>query len=131
MTRYNQAENTEGSPILITNSFPFSLVRRRVDIELVDMADMIELCHNSRIVSAWGHKNTLNAVSKILQVDVTPPTERPVIILDKDNLPVLENIVFDCVYIISPDYKPGFRLEAGGQLNEEEISGWIVLKMNF
>ncbi|MGL4853804.1 MAG: hypothetical protein ACRC37_00940, partial [Lentisphaeria bacterium] len=81
--------------------------------------------------SFWGHNYTLNAVNSFLGVDLTPNVERPVIILNDEKLPTLENIVFTECWIVSPNYKQNFRPIIGQEVSADCIESWQILKITW
>ena len=122
--------------ILIGNSFPLSLVRREVEIEPVDLTQFVvrldaALTKGDQVVSFWGCSNTLKVASDILGVDLTPKTERPALSLSSNNLISFEGETYHIVYILSPDYRPGFRPAIGVEVGPEDITGWTVLRVRF
>ena len=116
---------------LIGNSFPFSLIRRNVKIEISNLLTLSEQLFKSKIFSFWGHNNTINVANNILGVDITPKTERPILSLDKDNIPLLNNISFTECWILSPDYVKDFRPKIGEEVSENKILGWQILKITW
>ncbi len=122
--------DTTMSP-LITNVFPFSLVRRKMLAEPIEMDDVIKMTKAGQFKSAWGHKNTITAVNNVLGVDITPKEDRPALVLDENNFPTLYGIKFSTVIIISPNFMPGFRPAIGEEVCEKKIKSWTALKLNF
>ena len=123
--------NTESPSILIGNTFPLSLIRRSVRIVPVSKETLLDEAKGRRIVSFWGHANTLAAVSHSFGLDLTPSCERPVLGLSQDNLPLFENNVFRECFILSPDYWKHFRPVIGIEVAEEDIAAWQVLRISW
>ena len=118
--------------ILIGNTFPFVLIRRKVSIQPVELDTLKEkLKSSAEIYSYWGHKNTLQSASELLKFDITPKSERPVLLLNKEFLPTLNGNVFSECWILSPDYTRVLRPSIGTEVTEEEIAGWNVLKISW
>ena len=117
--------------ILIGNTFPLSLVRRKVVIEPIDLEDLKKLLQQSDFCSFWGHTNTLAAVNQLLGVDLTPLVERPVLTLSENNNPEFNGIEFSECWVLSPDYKGDFRPAIGTEVSPEKISSWQCLKIEF
>jgi hypothetical protein len=117
--------------ILIGNSFPFSLIRRNAKIEISNLPTLSKQLFKSKIFSFWGHSNTINVANNILGTDITPKTERPVLALDKNNFPQLNNISFKECWILSPDYIEDFRPKIGEEVSEDKILGWQILKITW
>ncbi len=120
---------TDTSSVLIGNSFPLSLIRRNVRIELVGREELLASLENRQIASFWGHSNTLAAVYAWLGVDLTPKTERPALGLSNNKLPELDGVEYHACFILSPDYRPGFRPAIGIEVDAAAILGWQVLKI--
>lgn len=123
-------------PLLLGNSFPLSLVRRRVVITPRSL-DELRVCaegscaEGSEVFSFWGHENTLVVARDWLGWDVTPRSLRPAITLDAERFPSLDGHSFSEVWIVSPDYHPGFRPEIGVEVSAVQIHGWQILHMDF
>lgn len=115
--------------ILISNSFPFSLIRRRVVVEPREVGDLLNAMHGRPWVSAWGHANTVEAASILACADLRPKTERPALVLGAEGRPSYEGQVFDECWLLSPDYVPGFRPAVGEEVPAEKIRGWQVLRL--
>ncbi len=115
--------------ILIGNSFPLSLIRRKVEIIPADLADLQKLVKQCRVVSFWGHANTMAAAGMVLGADLTPPEPRPVLTLNDELLPQLAGQTFTECYIVSPEYRQNFRPAIGEEVAVEKISGWQILKI--
>ena len=117
--------------ILIGNSFPFSLIRRKAQIEPCSLKDLQEMIRSRSIISFWGHRNTLDAVNRCLGADLTPEVERPALSLSGTALPMYNGKVFNECWIVSPDYRPGFRPAVGGEVSPDQILGWQCLHIVF
>ena len=81
----------------------------------------------SMVHSFWGHPGTLDAVSRAVGRDVTPAAERPAVQLDAEGLPVLDGLVFRECWVMSPEYRAGFRPAAGAGVPADAIVGWQAL----
>lgn len=112
--------------ILIGNSYPLSLIRRKVIIEPAELT-----LGSHRIFSFWGHKNTLEAAGKFIGADLTPNENRPVIKLSDNMLPTYCGHVFEQCWIISPVYKETFRPKIGEEVDFSHISSWQTLKITW
>ena len=119
------------SSILIGNSFPLSLIRRAVRIVPIDKEELFTTIKDRQIASFWGHSNTLTAVNGWLEIDLTPKTERPALCLSDDKLPQLDGVEYRECFILSPDYRPGFRPAIGMEVAKEDILGWQVLRITW
>ena len=118
-------------PILISNSFPFSLVRRPMRVEPRSVGELLTAMHEHPWVSAWGHENTVALASTLACADLRPATPRPALALDEALLPNLNGQSFEEVWLLSPDYTPGFRPQIGQDVPAEVITGWQVLHLAF
>ena len=118
-------------PFLTGSTFPLSLIRRPVLIEPETMENY--MCHLQMDdwESFWGHANTLAAANKMTRRDLTPRETRPAVQLSKDGLPVLYGHVYSECWILSPDYRQGFRPAIGAEVQSEDIVGWQVLKITW
>ena len=124
-------QEKEQQTILIGNSFPLSLIRRKVVIEVVSREAVLEFVQGKAVVSFWGHANTLSAANGWLGVDLTPKTERPALCLSDDKLPQLDGVEYKTCFILSPDYRPGLRPAIGSEVDSVDILGWQVLKISW
>jgi hypothetical protein len=116
--------------ILIGNTFPLKLIRGRVLIQQQAVKDLQKEVEGREVVSYWGHSNTLEAAEKLLGFSVKPNTERPALSLDY-GWPKLEGTVFPEAWIVTPNYKEGFRPAPGVEVSVEDILGWHVLHMTW
>ena len=121
----------KGNSILIGNSFPLALVRRRVVIEPLAVEELREVARCRGVVSFWGHANTLAAASRELDCDLAPSGERPALTLDADGFPALAGRSYRECYVLSPDYRPGFRPAIGVEVSLEQIASWQALRLNW
>jgi hypothetical protein len=115
--------------LLIGNSFPLSLVRRDVLIRPSDQLEFQAACVGRRIVSFWGHANTLAAASVFAGVDLTPRCERPALDLSAEGYPCFAGEEFRDCWVLSPDYKVNFRPAAGEEVPADKICGWQILRL--
>ena len=126
-----QPVDTPAADILIGNSFPLSLIRRPVSIEPFPVEKLRSQLGDSMLHSFWGHGNSLRAASLWLGADLAPQTERPVVVLSDEGLPQLDSLVFKECFVLSPDYRPGFRPAVGAEVASEDIITWTVLKITW
>jgi hypothetical protein len=117
------------NPILISNSFPFSLVRRRMVVEPRSLDDLKDRIAQSPWQSVWGHANTVAVAGGMLGVDLHPKTERPAIEVSPDGLPSYAGQLYTECWLLSPNYTPGFRPQVGEEVPPEKIAGWQVLRL--
>jgi hypothetical protein len=117
------------TPILLGNSFPMSLVRRRVVIEPRTIGELRQVLVERGFRSFWGHENTVVCAEALLGVLVRPKQERPALVLDQERYPALEGEASTECWILSPDYCQGFRPAVGEEVRMSDIIGWQVLRM--
>ena len=117
--------------ILVGNSFPLSLIRRGVVITPCEIDELRRLLPGNEIVSYWGHRNTLAAVNDCLGIDLTPTVERPALSLSAEKLPMYEGEEFRECWVMSPDYRDGFRPAIGEEVSADQILGWQCLHLTF
>lgn len=124
--------NQSDTPILFSNSFPFSLIRRAAIIEPHEIKELRNVLATRPFVSFWGHKNTQKWASRILGKNIQPlHADRPAIHLGEDDLPMAGDKSCRECWLLSPQYVDGFRPQEGEEINEEKISGWQVLAIKW
>jgi hypothetical protein len=126
-----QGKNMSENKVLIGNSFPFSLIRRKAVITPCSLSELQGQLINAEIASFWGHSNTLNAINQILGRDLTPASDRPALTLSLANKPVLDGVEFSECWILSPDYRKNFRPAIGEEVSADAICNWQCLKITF
>jgi hypothetical protein len=119
------------TPVLLGNSFPLSLIRRPVNISPRSVAELQEAVKKRGLISFWGHTNTIPAARQLTGFDVTPAVDRPALTLSTEMLPGLAGCEHDEVWVLSPDYIPGFRPQIGQEVGAGKIAGWQVLLITF
>lgn len=130
------AEVSEGSAMpnpafLFGNTFPVSLIRRKVDTERRSLEELKLQLARRACISFWGHENTLEHVNKLLARDLTPKTPRPTLTLDAHKLPMLDGQSFNECWVLSPDCTLEKRPPGGGETSAEDIKSWTVLRMSW
>jgi hypothetical protein len=121
---------TDLQPILLSNSFPFGLVRRPLRVTPRSIENLREVLRSRRWFSAWGHDNTLQAASEYVGVDLRPALARPSLTLDAANRPKLGSFGFEEIWLLTPEYAPGFRPPVGSEVSPEQIFAWRVLQLS-
>lgn len=116
--------------VLLGNTFPLALVRRRVLIEPISIEDA-KARLEAGFVSFWGHANTAAVAQAQLGFDVRPKTGRPALKLNEEQLPTLDGETFTHVVILSPNYRPGFRPAPTVEPTNDDIVGWEPLLLTF
>ncbi|MBI4664155.1 MAG: hypothetical protein HY735_35615 [Verrucomicrobia bacterium] len=116
---------------LIGNSFPLSLVRRRVVITPESVEKLRTRLNAAPPASFWGHASTLPHANRLLEVDLTPRTERPALTLDAASLPELDGRSYTECWLLSPNYAAGFRPAPNAEVPPDQITGWQVLRLNW
>lgn len=117
--------------ILIGNTFPLALARRKITIVPASREELAAAAEGKHIVSFWGHENTMHVASAMIGFDLTPATSRPVITLSKEGVPSLDGNVFRECWVVSPDYADNFRPELGEEVTSDQISGWQILRLTW
>ena len=117
--------------LLIGNSFPLTLIRREVKIEVENLEVFKGMCQQAEIHSFWGHENTRTVAEMVLGVSVKPKVERPAIALTAAGLPTLNGETFTEGYILSPNYKKNVRPKIGEEVAAEQIASWHLLKISW
>lgn len=118
--------------ILIGNSFPLSLIRRKVVVEPMPLDRLREaISAADGILSFWGHANTLPAAEQAVGQSLAPASERPVLALSPDQYPVFQAKTFTECWILSPDYTENFRPKVGEEVPADKIQSWQVLRMEW
>ena len=124
--------STPAAPaILLGNSFPLSLVRRRVVIEPVAIETFRKAAAGAELFSFWGHANTIQAATAMLGFNVAPRESRPALTLDAAGRPTLYGRAFEVCWILSPIYAGNYRPKVGEEVPAEKIVDWQVLKMSW
>ena len=106
-----------------------NLIRRKVTILPQSIAEYRAALASCSWVSFWGHSNTLTAAKAQCGYDLTPENERPAITVDEEGFPVLYGKSYTQCYILTPEYKPGYRPALGEEVTPDAILSWQVLKL--
>lgn len=125
------ANRNHPSKLLVGNSFPLPLVRRAVAIRPWPLRCLRERLASHPVASYWGHANTRPAAEALLGVSLAPATERPALGLSADRLPTLDGTAYDACYVLSPNYRPGFRPAIGSEVPPEDILSWSLLRISW
>lgn len=123
----NLLSNQVRPGLLLGNSFPFSLIRRPVRVFPFGLDSFAAVLARHRVLSFWGHTNTLALAGELLGCDLTPPLERPALRLSANALPYYLGEEFTRCWILSPDYKEDFRPQIGQEIGADMILGWQLL----
>jgi hypothetical protein len=118
-------------PFLIGSTFSLTLIRRYVEIEPTPFEKLQKKLLSENYESFWGHANTIYVANKLLGIDVTPKSNRPAIILNERGYPTLNGNVYKESWVVSPDYREGFRPRIGEEVDAKDIVGWVVLKLSW
>lgn len=124
--------NENKEKMLLGNTFPMALIRHHT-VTVVDCAveELAQEAQRRRVVSYWGHENTRAVAEAQLGVDLRPKSARPAITLDAKGYPSLDGNSFTCCYVLSPDYRAGYRPAIGEEVCAEDIQGWHALKLTW
>jgi hypothetical protein len=127
----NQQRKKVPRAILVGNTFPPSLIRRRAVFDPLPLGRLRTELEQARVVSFWGHASTVRAASMLVGLDLTPAQERPALSLSPENLPTLASETFHECWVLSPSCAPGYRPAVGEEVSAEKITGWQVLHITF
>ena len=116
---------------LTGSTFPLTLVRRKVTITPGSLDEYLYHLRHGNWLSFWGHTNTLPAANTLTGVNLTPREARPAVTLNERYFPILYGKVFQHCWLLSPEYKPGFRPQIGQEVDTNEILGWQVLHLEW
>lgn len=122
---------SESGGILIGNTFPWPLIRRRIQAAPVSPEEFRKKIRMGKVIrSFWGHPDTVREASAFCGVDLTPEEDRMVLTLSPRGFPCLGDEEFRECYIVSPEYEYFFRpgTPAG---KAPEIIGWVILQINW
>ncbi len=122
---------TPSDTILIGNSFPLPLIRRPVLITPIDKECFEELIAGRRVVSFWGHANTLAVAQAWCGLDLAPATARPPLRLSAEGYPELYGVAYRECLVLSPNYRPDFRPLPGQEVTPEDFLGWQMLYLKW
>lgn len=117
------------SQFLVGNSFPLSLIRRRVTVIPRSVAEMKTALGDRSWASFWGHENTAAIASSILCADIRPASIRPSILVNQSGYPVLDGVPYDECWILSPIYVEGYRPAISEEVSAQSIRGWHTLQL--
>lgn len=117
--------------ILVGNSFPLSLVRTPVSIRPFPLARLKAMVASRPVDSYWGHANTRPAAEALLGISLEPASPRPALVLSKDRRPTLDGTAYDSCFVLSPDYRPGFRPAIGSEVPPDQILSWSLLRIGW
>ena len=117
--------------VLIGNSFPLSLIRRKVFITPEKKEILQRVLQDKEVFSFWGHSNSIKAASDFLACDLSPDCERPAISIDKDGYPNFNGQRFQECWVVSANYIENFRPAIGEEIAPEKIASWQVLFMKW
>ena len=118
--------------VLVGNTFPLTLIRRKVEIEPMTLEDLKAKLDGAKIFSFWGHENTVAAASMILGYDLKPKYSRPALTLDSSGHPKLYGTSFTECWLLNPNYKsPDYRPSVGEEVELASIAGWQVLMIRW
>lgn len=121
------------SDLLIGNSFPMNLIKRKVCIT-TETTDLLraKIAESKTVYSFWGHSNTVKVASDICGYDLTPDAGlRPELNVSAMGLPCFDGIEFNECWILSPEYIKNYRPNIGEEVQIDMIKKWNVLHMKW
>lgn len=114
--------------IIIGNTFPLSMIKREVRIYPISIESLREIIQNSdEVYSYWGHANTIRIAEKFLNVMFQRKDFRKHLSLSLCNKPLWNDIEFKKCFVLSPNYKNGFRPSINKEVTIDEIVSWQAL----
>lgn len=118
--------------ILIGNTFPIAMVKRNVKIYPITLKSLRnEIVNSKKVYTYWGHENTRNIAQKILGIEFPKDDFRKPLSLSAEGYPLWGNIEFKKCYILSPNYRDGFRPSINREVTLDEILSWKALEMEW
>ena len=111
------------------NTFPVNLFRRRAEVIPETFEHYLEKLRSGNWESYWGHVNTLSAVNTLCGVDLTPREDRPALTTDTAGFPVLYGKSYRECWVLTPEYRPGFRPAIGVEVTPDDILSWQTLRI--
>lgn len=117
--------------ILVGNSFPLTLMRRKVTVEPLPLAALRAAAAGKGVASFWGHVDTVKTASAATGIDLAPAVDRPALELSPEALPMFGGQIFRECWVVSPDYRRSFRPAENRPVDAEEIVGWQCLKITW
>ena len=122
-------------PVLVGNAFSLTLVREgEVRIAPCPLEELTaRLRAGAEVHSFWGHENTRAAAERLLGTGLAPRTPRPALVPSPEHggRPMLDGVVFDECWVLSPNYAPGYRPAIGEEVDESRIGGWRLLRLTW
>ncbi len=119
------------APLLLGNTFPLSLMRRRVIVEQVSVEELRAAAAQRPVRSFWGHASTLAAAEEVLGFPAAPRTDRLALTLSENELPVLDGEEFTEAWVLSPRVAHGHRPAPGAETPPAAITGWSALHLTW
>ena len=127
--RHCSAGTCEASAFITGNSFPVNLFRRKAEVVPETFENYLAKLRSGNWESYWGHSNTLGAVNRLCGVDLTPREERPALSVDPEGFPVLYGKSYRECWVLTPEYRPGFRPAIGVEVANSDILSWQVIRI--
>ena len=125
-------KTTTTKKVLVGNSFPFSLIRcDRLIVEQKPISELKATLSGAEVASFWGHENSRAAAESVLGVSLATHGVRPAVTLSPALRPMLDGEEFSSCWLLSPDYREGFRPAIGQEVGLDQIAGWHVLKLTW
>ena len=132
LTREHKADSYDAgfSGTFITgNTFPVNLFRRKAEVIPESFGHYLARLRAGNWESYWGHANTLSAVNSLCGVDLTPREDRPALTTDAAGFPVLYGKSYRECWVLTPEYRPGYRPAIGVEVAPDDILSWQTLRI--
>ena len=118
--------------VLLGNAFPMTLVRgRAVLVREIPVDELSAEAAAGEVCSFWGHENTRVAAERVLGVGLKTMTARPAIALDAQGLPSLDGTSFARCFVLSPEYRAGWRPAVGQEVGVDAVLSWHALELRW
>lgn len=118
--------------ILIGNTFPIAMIRRKVSIYPISIEGLRGIVLNTgKICSYWGHVNTIQAAQEILGIKFPTEDFRKPLKLSSEGYPMWGDEEFKKCYALSPNYRNGFRPSINMEVSLAEIVSWNALVLEW
>ena len=119
----------EAEAFITGNTFPVNLFRRKAEVIPETFENYLARLRSGQWDSYWRHSNTLVAVNRLCSVDLTPREERPALSADAEGYPSLYGKSYRECWVLTPEYRPGFRPSIGVEVTNSDILSWQVVRI--
>ena len=114
---------------MVLNAFPIFLATRGCTIRPISLAEFKKF--KGRLISCWGHSNTLPSVESFTGLNLKPDTERPSIELGPHHWPSYHGVEVQICFVFSAQRDNNLRPAIGTEFSSAEIIGWDILQVSY